>query len=67
MLARSISKSYNNIGGKLMKEDGRKYRCKVCGQVVKPAPDGSCPLCFAPKSMLTQIRDADDDDNDLKK
>lgn len=50
-----------------MKEDGRKYRCKVCGQVVKPAPDGSCPLCFAPKSMLTQIRDADDDDNDLKK
>lgn len=44
-----------------------KYLCKICGQVVTPLPDGSCPVCGAPKEMLVPMRDKDDDDNDLKK
>lgn len=48
-------------------EKPMKYRCKICGQLVKPLPDGSCPICGAPHEMLVPAHDADDDDNDLKK
>lgn len=44
-----------------------KYLCKICGQIVNPLPDGSCPICGAPKEMLVPYRDKDDDENDLKK
>jgi len=44
-----------------------KYRCKICGQKVKPLPDGSCPICGAPADMLVLLHDLDDDENDLKK
>lgn len=39
----------------------QKYRCKICGQVVKPLPDGSCPVCGAPKEMLIKIEDEDEE------
>ena len=48
-----------------MKE--QKYLCKVCGQLIKPTPAGTCPLCGAPREMLVMQRDRDDEENDLKK
>lgn len=39
----------------------KKARCKVCGQVVKPSPDGSCPICGAPKEMLIPLPDKDEE------
>ena len=48
-----------------MKE--QKYLCKVCGQMVHPSADGSCPRCGAPREMLVLQRDRDDEENDLKK
>lgn len=38
-----------------------KYRCKICGQEVTPLPDGSCPVCGAPKEMLVKLADQDED------
>lgn len=38
-----------------------KYRCKLCGQIVKPLPDGSCPICGASKEMLEPYIDRDDE------
>lgn len=39
-----------------------KYRCKICGQVVTPLPDGSCPICGAPAEMLVLVHDKDEDE-----
>lgn len=39
----------------------KKAHCQVCGQVVTPAPDGSCPICGAPKEMLVPLRDKDEE------
>ncbi|MCQ3035394.1 MAG: hypothetical protein MJ248_04210 [Bacilli bacterium] len=44
-----------------------KYRCKVCGQFINPNPDGSCPKCEAPKSLVIIIRDKDDDSEPYKR
>ena len=44
-----------------------KYRCKICGQVVTPLPDGSCPICGAPAEMLVLAVDKDDEEADPKK
>lgn len=38
-----------------------KYLCKMCGQIVEPLPDGSCPVCGAPREMLVPVADEDDD------
>ena len=35
----------------------KKYICKICGQVVTPLPDGSCPVCGAPKEMLEPLEE----------
>ncbi len=43
-----------------MKEE-KKFKCKICGQKVKPLPDGSCPVCGAPHEMLTPIADGDEE------
>lgn len=48
-----------------MKE--QKYRCKICGQIVTPLPDGSCPICGAPKVMLVPQGNSDDDYDPNKK
>lgn len=40
----------------------QKYRCKMCGQIVKPLPDGSCPICGAPKEMLVPYPDKDEEE-----
>ncbi len=34
---------------------GQKYLCKVCGMIVTPNPDGSCPICGAPFEMLVPV------------
>ncbi len=39
----------------------KKYRCKICGQIVTPLPDGSCPICGAPVEMLVEVDDADEE------
>lgn len=39
----------------------KKARCQMCGQVVTPNPDGSCPICGAPKEMLVPVRDQDEE------
>ena len=39
-----------------------KYRCQICGQVVVPAADGSCPICGAPHEMLVKVDDKDEED-----
>ena len=44
-----------------------KYRCKICGQIVTPLPDGSCPICGAPVEMLVPMPDKDDEEADPKK
>lgn len=44
-----------------------KFRCKLCGQLVKPNPDGSCPLCGAPKDLLVFVRDQDDEEFEERK
>lgn len=44
-----------------------KYRCKICGQVVTPLADGSCPICGAPREMLVLIQDSDEESTDAKK
>ena len=44
-----------------------KYRCKVCGQLVRPNPDGSCPFCGAPREMLVLARDKDDEEYEAQK
>ena len=33
----------------------QKYRCTVCGAIVIPNPDGSCPLCGAPFEDLVPV------------
>jgi len=45
----------------------QKYRCKICGQLITPNPDHTCPLCGAPKEFLIPIRDKDDDENEAQK
>ena len=42
-----------------MKE--QKYVCKMCGQTVKPLPDGSCPICGAPSEMLVPKPEQDEE------
>lgn len=39
----------------------QKYICKMCGQIVKPLPDGSCPICGAPSEMLEPYADSDEE------
>lgn len=46
-------------GDKLM--ENKKYVCKICGQTVKPLPDGSCPICGAPSEMLEPVEDSDEE------
>lgn len=48
-----------------MKEE--KFRCKICGQVVTPAADGSCPICGAPKAMLVPVSERDEEEYDQNK
>ena len=50
---------HKSKGAVCMKE--QKYVCKMCGQTVKPLPDGSCPVCGAPKEMLVPVQDQDED------
>ena len=38
-----------------------KYLCKMCGQIVEPLPDGSCPVCGAPREMLVPAPDQDEE------
>jgi rubrerythrin len=40
----------------------QKYRCTICGAIVVPNPDGSCPVCGAPGDMLVPV---DEDGNDI--
>jgi rRNA maturation endonuclease Nob1 len=40
----------------------QKYRCTICGAIVIPNPDGSCPVCGAPGDMLVPV---DEDGNDI--
>lgn len=40
----------------------QKYRCTVCGAIVVPNPDGSCPVCGAPGDMLVPV---DENGNDI--
>ena len=46
--------------------ENKKYVCKICGQIVKPLPDGSCPVCGAPREMLVKCLDKDDEVNENK-
>lgn len=39
----------------------QKYICKLCGQIVTPLPDGSCPICGASSDMLEPYQDKDED------
>ena len=39
-----------------------KYKCALCGQIVSPLPDGSCPICGAPKEMLKPYIDKDEEE-----
>lgn len=41
--------------------ENKKYVCKICGQTVKPLPDGSCPICGAPSEMLEPVEDSDEE------
>ena len=45
-----------------METKAKKYRCTVCGAIVTPNPDGSCPLRGAPFELLVPV---DDDGNDI--
>lgn len=38
-----------------------KKLCKLCGQIVTPLPDGSCPICGAPAEMLADAPDQDEE------
>ena len=40
----------------------QKYRCIVCGAIVTPNPDGTCPVCGAPREMLVPV---DENGNDI--
>lgn len=44
-----------------------KAKCKICKQIVTPLPDGSCPICDAPREMLIILRDKDEGINPMKK
>lgn len=44
-----------------------KYRCKICGQLVTPLADGSCPICGAPREMLVLEQDRDEDSGEQRK
>ncbi len=35
----------------------KKYRCMMCGQIVVPNEDGSCPFCGAPKECLVPLEE----------
>lgn len=35
----------------------KKYLCKLCGQVVEPLEDGSCPVCGASEDMLEPVEE----------
>ena len=35
----------------------KKYLCTVCGQIVTPNEDGSCPICGAPAEMLEEVKE----------
>lgn len=39
----------------------QKYVCNMCGQVVTPLPDGSCPVCGASKEFLVPVQDEDEE------
>ena len=43
-----------------------KYKCALCGQIVTPLPDGSCPICGAPKEMLKPYIDEDEEQQNLR-
>ena len=52
--------------GRLGKEEAmaeQKYRCIVCGAIVTPNPDGTCPVCGAPREMLVPV---DENGNDIE-
>ena len=40
----------------------QKYRCLLCGEIVVPNPDGTCPICGAGADDLVPV---DDDGNDI--
>ena len=44
-------------------EEVKYYKCMLCGQIVTPNPDGSCPICGADKEYLVPC---DKDGNPLK-
>ena len=41
----------------------QKYRCLLCGAIVVPNPDGTCPICGAGPDMLVPV---DEDGNDIE-
>lgn len=45
------------------KKKVQRYRCKICGSIVIPNPDGSCPVCGAPFDMLVPV---DENGNDIE-
>lgn len=36
-------------------KDEKKYRCQICGEIVTPLPDGTCPVCGAPFENLDPL------------
>ena len=47
-----------------MPEKVQKYRCLICGEIVVPNEDGSCPICGADADSLVPV---DEDGNDIEK
>jgi rubrerythrin len=45
-----------------MAEKPKKYKCLICGQIVEPNEDGTCPICGAGEDMLVPV---DDDGNEI--
>ena len=45
-----------------MPETVQKYRCLLCGEIVIPNEDGSCPICGADADQLVPV---DEDGNDI--
>ena len=45
-------------------EEVQYYRCELCGEIVIPNPDGSCPICGAGEEYLVPC---DKDGNPIEK
>lgn len=43
-------------------EKTQKYKCLLCGEIVIPNEDGTCPICGAPFDQLVKV---DDEGNEI--